>query len=106
MFSNILETLTERGNSIHAYRAVARLAYQKAIDTPDQAAAFFLIATTAEAFVERHERMPLLSKNAEKTFATLRDDLEALGAAYEGGDPAAILAVLNRISSAHAADLA
>ncbi|HBT02519.1 MAG TPA: hypothetical protein DEB47_22330 [Citreicella sp.] len=105
MFSTILTTLTEQGNGIHAYRSVARLAYRTAIDRPDQAAAFFLLATIADAFVERHERMPLLSKEAEQSFATFRSDLEALGAAYERQDTTEILAVLNRISAAHAADL-
>ena len=104
MFSTILTTLTEQGNGIHAYRSVARLAYRTAIDRPDQAAAF-LLATIADAFVERHERMPLLSKEAEQSFATFRSDLEALGAAYERQDTTEILAVLNRISAAHAADL-
>ena len=55
--------------------------------------------------MERHERMPLLSKEAEQSFATFRSDLEALGAAYERQDTTEILAVLNRISAAHAADL-
>lgn len=106
MFSTILETLAEQGNGIHAYRAVARLSYGKAVECPEQAAAFFLLATVAETFVDRHERMPLLSKETEESFKSFSDDLGELSEAYEGGDPETILVVLNRIAGKHAAQAA
>ena len=105
MFSTILQTVTDQGNSIHAYRAVARLAYEKAGEPSDHAAAFFVLGTIAEAFVERHERMPLLSKETEQSFAAFKEDIAALSAAYETGDPAGILAALNTVASSHAAVL-
>ncbi|MDF9302016.1 hypothetical protein P5P81_05545 [Tritonibacter mobilis] len=106
MFDSILETLTKHGKGSHAYRAAARLAYEKARDCPDQAAAFFLIATYAEAFVERNERMPLLSNDSENSYNQLKSNLDTLNAAYAAGDPAKILAALNTISVSYAETMA
>ena len=53
----------------------------KAGEPSDHAAAFFVLGTIAEAFVERHERMPLLSKETEQSFAAFKEEMHAGGAA-------------------------
>ncbi|MBR9764883.1 MAG: hypothetical protein GYB53_15495 [Rhodobacteraceae bacterium] len=105
MFTPLLETLAEQGNGIHAYRAASQMSWQKAAEIPDHAAAFYLLATTIDAFVDRHERMPLMFAEVKQSFATLKQEIEALSAAYAAGDPAQILEALNKIAATRAAEL-
>ncbi|QUS36205.1 hypothetical protein [Falsirhodobacter algicola] len=102
MFTTILDILQDKGRGIHAYAAVARTAMKMAALHPEQAAGFYVLATTAETFVDLHERMPVSSQELAQAFAAFTDDVTALQEAYEGGDPATILAALNRIAAARA----
>ncbi|MCA0918818.1 hypothetical protein [Pseudooceanicola nanhaiensis] len=102
MFAFILDTLKEQGRSILAYEAVAKKSFTKAVAEPQHAAAFYLIATSAESFAELHERMPMSKQDLEQSFEAFQKDIETLQAAYEAGEPETILAALNRVAAARA----
>ncbi|MBU2867580.1 hypothetical protein [Pacificibacter marinus] len=84
MFTFLLDLLTEKGRGIHAYAAVAKVAFERAVSEPEHAAAFYVLATSAENFVDLHERQPLSSKALEQSFDAFRADVEAFEAASTG----------------------
>ncbi|KAA2312109.1 hypothetical protein DL237_14395 [Pseudooceanicola sediminis] len=102
MFTFILETLKDQGRGIHAYRSAAKSLFEKAAESPDNAAAFYILATSADTFVDRHERMPMSAHELEQTFDAFQADIMALQSAHDSDDAQAILATLNRIANARA----
>ncbi|MFC7705458.1 hypothetical protein ACFQXB_14770 [Plastorhodobacter daqingensis] len=97
MFTSLIQTLLDRGRGIHGYRALAEAAYDKARTAPE-AAAYFMLAKEAEDFVDFTERMPVPAHELDAMFKRISADAAALDAAYEGGDAAAVLAVLTRMA--------
>ncbi|PTQ72026.1 hypothetical protein [Celeribacter persicus] len=102
MFTFLLDLITEKGRGIHAYSAVAKAAFERALAEPDHAAAFYFLATSAETFVDRHERQPLSSEELEQNFMAFQDDIRALEAVAQDSK-AEQLAVLNAIVKARIA---
>lgn len=99
MFTFLLDLTQEKGRGIHAYSAVAKAAFERAVTEPDHTAAFYFLATSAENFVDLHERQPLSSEELERNFDMFQADVEALeGAAEESAEKR--LAVLNEIVKA------
>ncbi|AJE48658.1 hypothetical protein [Celeribacter indicus] len=96
MFTFLLDLATEKGRSIHAYAAAAKAAYAQALKEPDHAAAFYYLATSAENFVDRHERQPLSSEEFEQTFMAFQADIHALEKTAEAPEGTR-LSVLNEI---------
>jgi hypothetical protein len=85
MFTFLLDLVTEKGRGIHAYSAAAKAAFERALAEPENAAAFYILATSAENFVDLHERQPLSSKALEQNFDAFRADIEAFEAASKVG---------------------
>ncbi|QOL79552.1 hypothetical protein [Pseudooceanicola spongiae] len=106
MFTFILDTLKDQGRGIHAYRSAAKALFEKAAESPDNAAAFYILATSADTFVDRHERMPMSAHELEDAYNAFQADITALQAAHDSDDTKAILATLNRIANARARNTA
>ncbi|MCA0044801.1 hypothetical protein [Celeribacter litoreus] len=96
MFTFLLDLTTEKGRGIHAYTAVARAAFERAVAEPDHAAAFYFLATSAENFVDLHERLPLSSEELEANFKAFEADIHALEESA-GDSPENRIKVLNDI---------
>ncbi|WP_460272862.1 hypothetical protein [Celeribacter sp. ULVN23_4] len=99
MFTFLLDLITEKGKGIHAYVAASKAAFERALTEPDHAAAFYFLATSAENFVDRHERQPLSGEELDQNFDAFKADIEALDAAAQEPE-AKRLAVLNEIVTA------
>ncbi|TQS70029.1 hypothetical protein ERN12_15360 [Rhodobacteraceae bacterium] len=99
MFTFLLDLITEKGKGIHAYVAVSKAAFDRALTEPDHAAAFYFLATSAESFVELHERQPLSSDELEQNFKTFQADIQQLEDASTGSAENR-LSVLNQIVKA------
>lgn len=97
MFTQLVETLVEHGKGIHAFRKCAAQARAMA-ETTDYAAAFFLLATVAEEFVENNERLPTTTREASAAFDRFSRHACLLEDAVAGG-PEAILTALNTIAA-------
>jgi hypothetical protein len=100
MFNFLLDLITEKGRGIHAYSAVAKAAFERTLSEPEHAAAFYFLASSAENFVEMHERQPLSSKALEQNFEAFRADIQALEASLNGSIEKR-LSVLNEVVKAH-----
>ena len=96
MFSVLTETLLDKGKGIHAYRACAELGYQSAAKNPDAAASFFLLARSAELFVEMNERMPITAKEIDSAFARFEQNVRRLELAWKTESDEAKLEALNK----------
>lgn len=83
MFTFLLDLITEKGRGIHAYGAAAEQAYARALSAPEHAAAFYYLATSAENFVDLHERQPLSSEDLAAHFEAFQGDIQALEAASD-----------------------
>jgi hypothetical protein len=100
MFDFMVKILAENGKGIHAYRLCAEAGYRAAKSDPAHAAALFLLAATADEFVEVNERMPVTTKEIEEAFARFSAHADRLGAAFSGGSDADRLAALNAVAGA------
>ncbi|MBU2890698.1 hypothetical protein [Celeribacter halophilus] len=78
MFTFLLDLVNEKGRGIHAYSAAAKAAYAKALSEPDHAAAFYFLATSAENFVDLHDRQPLSSEELEQNYKVFEAGINAL----------------------------
>ncbi len=98
MFSFLTEILIKNGKGIHAYRACAERGYEAAGEKPDAAAAFFLLARSAEMFVDMNERMPITSKDIDAAFAQFQSNVEALDSAWTNGSERETTKALNFVA--------
>ncbi|MCL7466645.1 hypothetical protein [Phaeovulum sp. NW3] len=96
MFGSLIKTLEDRGRGIHGYGAVAQAAYACAAADPARAVAYYLLGRQAEDFVDINERMPVPAHVLDAMFERFSASARALDAAYEAGDAAALLDLLNR----------
>ncbi|SFJ12188.1 hypothetical protein [Celeribacter neptunius] len=94
MFTFLLDLITEKGRGIHAYSAAAKAAFERALTEPEHAAAFYFLATSAENFVDLHERQPLSSEALERNFNAFQADIQALEKVAQDS-PEKRLSVLN-----------
>jgi hypothetical protein len=102
MFTFLLDLITEKGRGIHAYAAASKAAFARALEEPDHAAAFYFLATSAEHFVDLHERQPLSGEELDRNFTAFQDDIHALDAVAQA-DKAEQLETLNAVVTARIA---
>lgn len=98
MFAFLIDILNENGRSIHAYRLCAERGHAAMADHEDAAAAFFLLAQSAEGFADMNERMPIKAADIEAAYERFRGNVERLDAAWSGSDDSGKLAALNEVA--------
>lgn len=98
MFATLIDTLTHQGCSIHAYKEVTRQALIATRSDPENAAAWYVLATIADDIVERFERMPFSAGEKNRVFEEFSRVVRTLDAA-EGG-AADLYRALNRVAQA------
>ena len=98
MFENFLEILEQQGGSVRAYEACAEAARSYMHETPETAAACFVIASAARKFVDSYDDQPLSSVAAKQEYEAFKADIRALGEAYGKGTDSDRLAALNRMA--------
>lgn len=96
MFTFLIDLITEKGRGIHAYAAVSKAAFEHVLLEPDHAAAFYFLATSAENFVDQHERQPLSSEELEQNYKVFQAEIQAFEDAAQD-TPANRLAALNKL---------
>ncbi|SDI32174.1 Zn-dependent hydrolase [Alloyangia pacifica] len=94
MFDDLIEIFEARGKGLHAHEALATAARTAAMARPDMAVALHLIASRADAFAERHDRMPLTAKDVARAENALRALISTLEEALSAESDSQALASL------------
>ncbi|NDW01986.1 Zn-dependent hydrolase [Salipiger sp. PrR002] len=94
MFDDLIETFESHGKGLRAHGALATAARKSAVAQPSMATALHLIASRADAFVARYERMPLTSSEEAKAERELRAMIDDLDRALSTGSEVETLAAL------------
>ncbi|WP_299476350.1 hypothetical protein [uncultured Paracoccus sp.] len=96
MFSELIATLENYGKSTHAFSIAADVARTRAANNPESVAAWSLLASIAELFVERYERQALPTAECVRWFDLIRAETDRLDAAFAKSDPAERLNAINQ----------
>lgn len=96
MFSELITLVEENGAGIHAYRKAANMACNRASETGEQAAGWFLLASFADMIVEQNERIAVTSIQTSQWFSAVKTEVERLNKAFSNSDPAGRLDALNQ----------
>lgn len=104
MFRDLKAIIDAEGRGVHAYQKCASRAYEDARSNPRYAAGYLLIAVAAERFVERNERMPTSTVQANEAYAAFSRFLDRLDSGLTSGEPSLALDALNAVAGDLASD--
>jgi len=98
MFTSLIEILKIDGYAIHGFQKCADTALQRGLEEPDFAAAFFLLSSAAEHFVNFYDRQPLSTDDAEMEFSRFESYIKILEAAFSSNNAAEKADALNSVA--------
>ncbi|QDY69375.1 hypothetical protein [Qingshengfaniella alkalisoli] len=98
MFSDQIAILRDNGKGMHAYRKFAQTAYNAAKQNPDHAAAYMLIASAADGFLQSNERMPISVVELDEVFNVFNGFAKVLTDAFSRDDATKQIRALNSIA--------
>lgn len=93
--ANIIE---DNGKGARAYVECSRVARMNIVESPDMAAAYFLLSVACDRFVDAYDDQPLLSQTAEDEFLHFKNYVDQFEAAEKENSEAAKLKALNEIA--------
>ena len=99
MFADLISVLEENGKGIHALRKCAEEAYKRARDDADRSAAWILMASLAEDFIDANERMAVSTAHIQGQFELMSDHADLLDRVYASTDANKQLAALNTLAT-------
>ncbi len=92
---SILET---NGKGVRAYVECGREARRCITEYPEQAIAYFLLAVTADRFVEAYDDQPLYSDKAEEAYLRFKKHVDQIIRAEKENSDSVMLKTLNEMS--------
>lgn len=95
LFDDILATLRDNGKSGMAYQKTIARADAAMAEDPARAVGYRLLCALAERFLDATGRLPVTTQQTERAYGDFAEATQSLQAAFGGGDPGEILAVLN-----------